>query len=252
MLTAISIKQGDNQGIIEYLTESHAQAGFKHLQRWRPYSLSGQAVPVLCLPLSVTLQYIYIYIHIWTHTNWNFPVLVQHMRTGPKQCDYCTVHLPFIQDYSYLGLPEAQKINTCIGSLGHEVILGPLRHGLLLSCLWCFQAFMSADGLRVACNHMLTVLRSSLHNLASLHTHCFLSSSASPATYCTLFSQPPHSFICLPAKSLMLGERQVKAFPPHSHTPPKYLTGLEILSHTNLLNHFSGVQMQSYTLCLGL
>lgn len=133
------------------------------------------------------------------------------MRTGPKQHDYCTVHLPYIQDHDYMGLCESQKINASTGSLGHGIILCPnfvpnsARSGPVPSYLCCFQTLISADGLRAAGNHGLTVPRSSPHNLPSLHTHTphchlHLTSGASSVTPCTPCPQLPYSsFHPLPA-----------------------------------------------------
>lgn len=136
------------------------------------------------------------------------------MRTGPKQRDFCMVHLPYIQDNAYMGLCESQKINASTGSLGHGIILCPLKFpteqassGPVPSCLCCFQALITAGGLKAAGNHVPTVPRPSPHNLPSLHTHTLrchlhLTSGASSVTPCTPCPQLPCSSLhTLPAMS---------------------------------------------------
>lgn len=146
--------------------------------------------------------------------NWDFSVQIQHMRTGPKQCDYCMVHPPFIQDYGYLGLPESQKISASTGSLGHGVILCPLRFpteqckvwagSLLPALLPSPHECRQTEDCMQPCADCSRIITTQLAFPA--YTLCFLTSSwfkvPSPVISCTPRSQWPLSSLPpLPARS---------------------------------------------------
>lgn len=152
------------------------------------------------------------------------------MRTGPKQHDYCTVHLPYIQDHDYMGLCESQKINASTGSPGHEIILCPLKFCTEQCKVWASSLIPVllpnphqcrwTEGCRqpwADCSQIITT------QLAfSTHTHATLSP---PLDFRCVLSHPLYS---LPSAAIFLlsssscnvvnawKKTREKAFPPFS------------------------------------
>lgn len=144
------------------------------------------------------------YLQLYTHMNWDFSVQIQHVKTGPKQCDYCTVHLPLTQDYGYLELPESQKISASTGSRGHGVILCPLRFpaeqckvwdgSLMLVLLPSPHQCRWTEGCMQPCADSSQV--STAQPVFSAYTRCFPTS--------TWLQVPPQTPIVLPCSQLQL------------------------------------------------